>query len=337
MTLRKGTIQLYAWKVVPIVVIFGTIAWLFTIIDNKEMRQQYQRYQQQQQQQYSQHDQSQQTDSNWAPSRLREIMTRYEAIYQKHVQQRDAMLKKMSFGSSSFNPWGYPMVWWWYFQPAFNCPYEVQRVGTLADGGKWVCGLSLYEEKKVDKCVIYSFGVASESTFEEDILARTHCEIYAYDASVDKLANGLDGNPRAHFKKIFVGTKDKVDDNGNEWKTLKTIMKENGHDWIDLLKIDVEGFEYEVLNGIMDAVAGSPGDDNVSKPVLPFSQLQLELHLKDGMPFNEFLDFWRRLESFGLRAFSTEPNLLATTMWKLPLWFSEYSFINTAGRHPLIE
>jgi hypothetical protein len=25
---------------------------------------------------------------------------------------------------------------WWYFQPAFNCPHEVERVGRINDGGK---------------------------------------------------------------------------------------------------------------------------------------------------------------------------------------------------------
>lgn len=30
------------------------------------------------------------------------------------------------------------MPFWWYFQPSFNCPYEVERVGRFNDGGK-VC------------------------------------------------------------------------------------------------------------------------------------------------------------------------------------------------------
>lgn len=28
------------------------------------------------------------------------------------------------------------MPFWWYFQPAFNCPHEVERVGRFNDGGK---------------------------------------------------------------------------------------------------------------------------------------------------------------------------------------------------------
>jgi hypothetical protein len=32
----------------------------------------------------------------------------------------------------------------------------MQRIGTLGDGGKWVCGLERLEDKK--DCIIYSVG-----------------------------------------------------------------------------------------------------------------------------------------------------------------------------------
>ena len=43
-----------------------------------------------------------------------------------------------------------------FFIPAFQCPHQVERIGTLGDGGKWVCGMD--RVVKQDKCVIYSFG-----------------------------------------------------------------------------------------------------------------------------------------------------------------------------------
>jgi hypothetical protein len=45
-----------------------------------------------------------------------------------------------------------------FFVPAFQCPHRVQRVGTLGNGGKWVCGL--YRVAKQDKRGIYSLGVS---------------------------------------------------------------------------------------------------------------------------------------------------------------------------------
>lgn len=44
-----------------------------------------------------------------------------------------------------------------FFIPAFQCPHRVERIGTLGDGGKWVCGMDRIA--KQDKCVIYSFGL----------------------------------------------------------------------------------------------------------------------------------------------------------------------------------
>jgi hypothetical protein len=43
------------------------------------------------------------------------------------------------------------------FITTFPCPHRVLRVGTLSDGGKWVCGLD--RVAKQDKCVMYSFGL----------------------------------------------------------------------------------------------------------------------------------------------------------------------------------
>ncbi|KAJ7150045.1 hypothetical protein C8R43DRAFT_1006138 [Mycena crocata] len=47
-------------------------------------------------------------------------------------------------------------------------------------------------------------------------------------------------------------------------------MKTNGHAFIDILKIDIEGNEFEALEAYMDYFESSG--------VLPFGQLQLEIH-----------------------------------------------------------
>lgn len=50
--------------------------------------------------------------------------------------------------------------------------------------------MSLYEEEPRAKCVIYSFGVNHETRFEGEMLERTDCEIWAYDASVTEMGVG---------------------------------------------------------------------------------------------------------------------------------------------------
>lgn len=74
----------------------------------------------------------------------------------------------------------------------------------------------------------------------------------------------------------------------------------NGHNFIDILKVDIEGSEFDVLGALLDAYKGRP---------LPFGQLQIEIHLW-GKNFESFLTWWERLEEAGLRPFWTEVSFL---------------------------
>jgi hypothetical protein len=98
-----------------------------------------------------------------------------------------------------------------FFIAAFQCPHRVERIGTLGDGGKWMCGVDRIA--KQEKCVIYSFGLSflppphclhrprvnphtlciltgvnRESSFEADLMKRAPgCEAWGYDYSVDSV------------------------------------------------------------------------------------------------------------------------------------------------------
>lgn len=51
----------------------------------------------------------------------------------------------------------------------------------MGDGGKWVCGMSLYEDIPTEKpCVIYSFGVQTESSFGKCLNLRAPSTITHY-------------------------------------------------------------------------------------------------------------------------------------------------------------
>jgi len=81
-------------------------------------------------------------------------------------------------------------------------------------------------------------------------------------------------------------------------------MEQNGHDFIDILKIDIEGNEFDSLSAFIDSFHGKP---------LPFGQLQLEVHVYphgDWSNFPKFLGWWEKLETAGLRPFFSEPNLV---------------------------
>jgi hypothetical protein len=42
----------------------------------------------------------------------------------------------------------YPYTIWDFFPATCTCPHDIQRVGRLGDGGKWVWGMSLYEARE---------------------------------------------------------------------------------------------------------------------------------------------------------------------------------------------
>ena len=48
-------------------------------------------------------------------------------------------------------------------------------------------------------------------------------------------------------------------------RRLTSVMRELGHDWVDLLKVDVEGAEWAALAGLLAEAPHAP---------LPFTQMQ---------------------------------------------------------------
>ncbi|KAH8994774.1 hypothetical protein EDB83DRAFT_2276887, partial [Lactarius deliciosus] len=118
---------------------------------------------------------------------LRTWLADEEALYAVAIQERLELIKKWGPRDDAVDP--YPThreyyTIWDVFISAFQCPHRVQRVGTLGDGGKWVCGLD--RVVKQEKCVIYSFGINGESSFESTLLKRAPgCEAWGYDYSVN--------------------------------------------------------------------------------------------------------------------------------------------------------
>jgi FkbM family methyltransferase len=119
------------------------------------------------------------------------------------------------------------------------------------------------------RAVVYSGGVGEDITFEQELIRRFGVEVHIFDpspvaagtvaiADVDRLLFkpvGLAASGSASFS-IGGG------DGGSTWlkaggdatfpcTTLAREMEANGHDFIDLLKIDIEGFEYEVLESCL--------------------------------------------------------------------------------------
>lgn len=215
----------------------------------------------------------------------------------------------------------------------------MERVGRMGDGGKWVCGMSRYVNFPRDReCVIYSFGVRDESSFENEMLSRTNCVVWAYDFSVVDFGEQLEPGNRARAHFLQAGISGKTDKTKTPpFYSIADLMKMNGHEYIDILKMDIEFAEFEAMDGFGEDFPIRAGEE------LPVGQLMIEIHFFNGMTSSGFLDWWERLESRGLRPTWTEPNLLAVTLNlgnKDPL-LAEYTMINVhdsknvvfGGRH----
>ena len=83
------------------------------------------------------------------------------------------------------------------------------------------------------------------------------------------------------------------------------LKKNIGHTFIDFLKFDIEGGEFDALKAFLDQHAR---DDGLG---LPIGQLQIEIHAREGRErFDYFARWWESLEAAGLRPFWTEPNIV---------------------------
>ncbi|OLN92798.1 hypothetical protein CCHL11_06696 [Colletotrichum chlorophyti] len=267
---------------------------------------------------------------------MREFMAIAEASWAKTVKQRHDLIKADFGGDATKVPlfpatdagtYGRTPYTVWDFVPAsYGCPHEMERVGRMGDGGKWVCGMSKYVNFPHDRdCVVYSFGVRDESSFEEEMLSRTKCSVWAYDFSVVDFGKQLEPQHRSKAHFLQAGIAGKTDPARDPpFYSIADLMKKNGHDYIDILKMDIEFAEFEAMDGFGEDFPLSLGEE------LPIGQLMIEIHFFNGMTVDRFLDWWERLESRGLRPAWTEPNLLAVTINlanKDPI-LAEYTMIN---------
>jgi FkbM family methyltransferase len=137
--------------------------------------------------------------------------------------------------------------------------------------------------------VVYSFGIGEDLSFDLALIERFGCTVHAFDPTPRSLAwakqqalpenlhihaVGLaDHDGVAHFsppsnpKHVSHSLTTRSRAGGIEFqvKSLTTLMRELGHDRIDILKLDIEGAEY----GVIDKLAL-----NSFRP----SQILLEFH-----------------------------------------------------------
>jgi FkbM family methyltransferase len=131
--------------------------------------------------------------------------------------------------------------------------------------------------------IVYSFGLGEDISFDLALMELTGCQVFGFDPTPRSIAwvraqqlppgfhlqelgvAGYDGKasfapPRdpTHVSHSMVAAAGSGNANGNasghtefEVRRLPTLMNELCHDRLDLLKMDVEGAEYEVIDDLL--------------------------------------------------------------------------------------
>lgn len=149
---------------------------------------------------------------------------------------------------------------------------DIIHIGT--EYGGWHIPSSCFSEKSICYCV----GCGEDISFDLGLIERYKCQVYAFDPTPravifveqktsniasyhfnelglwdceDKIRLYEPVNPNhvSHSALNLQNTRSYIEANVSR---LRKIMLDNSHDQLDLLKIDIEGAEYKVLDSIVE-------------------------------------------------------------------------------------
>ena len=173
------------------------------------------------------------------------------------------------------------------FQVMGECTQNCIGGPCRADVSKITCGVD--EEVMEAPCVVYSVGGNNQWQFENDVLAKTPCEVHTFDCTGPKERFVKPDNDRLHFHHVCLGSKnvdapapedrpDSVQSVHGEFWTLRKMQQALNHTQIDLFKVDIEGYEFPMFEAWPTLT-----EISAATAVLPM-QVLVEVHYQTHMP-----------------------------------------------------
>ncbi|CAE7328701.1 Mettl24 [Symbiodinium natans] len=210
-------------------------------------------------------------------------------------------------------------------EPHYPCLWTLDKYPSARqrhEGGKWTCGLPEMASRAPggpEECVVYSVGSDGNDEFEKRVRSLTQqaCQIHIFDPTVS--GRGLERMKGwgSSFHTVGLGTVDGVvslrtggrrDGMSFPVQTLATTMAKLHHSYIDVLKIDCEGCEWDLFTTL-------PWE------TLRIGQLLIEIHDQQGAKkLPQLLEVFDRLHKAGFYIFSAEPvNSVAVGQYEISL------------------
>jgi FkbM family methyltransferase len=180
------------------------------------------------------------------------------------------------------------------------------------------------------KSIVYCGGVGRNISFDQELIRRYGVDVHAFDPTPECIQwlAGQSVSDKFRFHPVGLANHDGVvsfNEPANfggdisrspfrgsgvqtevQVRRIPTLMQELGHDHIDLLKIDIEGYEYEVIEDLL-------------RSQVPIRQLLVEFHHRwPEIGFEKTRASLRKLREYGFRVFAVSG-----------LW-DEYSLVYSA-------
>jgi hypothetical protein len=196
------------------------------------------------------------------------------------------------------------------FDAVVDCETAI-RIGSPFDGGKWICS----PQSLPPRPVVYSFGIGDDISFDAEMAGRFGCDVFMFDPSpsvvrsFEHFESGRRCGPgRLYFEPVGLGPISAGE--ANPWQlviegkacpvqSFAEIARSHNHSRIDILKIDIEGGEFAVLQQMIASNALAS---------LRVRQLLVEFHLINDECFTGFMRIMGELKKQGFLLFRKEFN-----------------------------